>query len=291
MGQRRIGPYQLLGLIRAGHACEIWKIMRIGEESRMAMKLLRRGDKYTREQVDFLKHEYTVASRLQHDGVIRIHDCQSNPEGCYLIMELFAHPNLKQTIQLGVERLAYLAETIIRQSAAGLQYLHEQGWVHCDVKPDNFLVGDDGHVKLIDFSLAQRQKGRLSRLISGKARIQGTKSYMSPEQILGAPVDARSDIYSFGCVVYELIGGRVPFTGVSANALLTKHLRAKPPALEAANKNVTRDFSQLVARMMAKDPNRRPRSMQVLLDELRGTPLFQQRPLPPAAEGPKPDRR
>lgn len=290
-GQRRIGAYQLLNLIRAGHACEIWKVIRIGATDRLALKLLRRGPHYTREQIGFLKHEYLVGQRIEHPRIIRIEDFATSDDGCYLVMELYPHPNLKQQIQLGADRLAYLAERIIRDAAEALHYVHQQGWVHCDIKPDNFLVSDEGHVKLIDFSLAQRRKGRLGRLLSGRAKVQGTKSYMSPEQIRGQAIDAWSDMYSFGCVVHELLGGKVPFTGVNANDLLTKHLRSRPPTLESVNQNITREFSDLVGRMIAKDPARRPESMQALLDELDRTTIFRRRPVPPESTPPVADRR
>ena len=289
--QRRIGSYQLINLIRTGHACEIWKVLRASEWHGLAMKLLRQGPHHSREQLGLLRHEYTVGQPLKHDRIVHIYDFASGADGSYLVMELCSSLNLKQRIQFGVERIAHLAETIIRQAAEGLQYLHEQGWVHCDVKPDNFLVTDEGNVKLIDFSLAQRPKGRLSRLFAGRARIQGTKSYMSPEQIRGKAVDPRSDIYSFGCLLHELLGGKVPFTGVSTNELLTKHLRSRPPLLESVNRNVTNDFSDLVARMLAKEPAGRPDSMRSLLDEMDRMPVFERRPTPPKEARPAEDRR
>ena len=119
-------------------------------------------------------------------------------------MELFAAPNLKQWINQGSRgaRAAWPASSSAK-AAEGLAYFHSQGWIHRDIKPDNFLMNPKGDVKLIDFALAVRRKGGLARLFAGKTKVQGTRSYMSPEQIRGQPLDERADIYSFGCMVYE----------------------------------------------------------------------------------------
>ncbi|KKK74568.1 hypothetical protein LCGC14_2882460, partial [marine sediment metagenome] len=161
--------------------------------------------------------------------------------------------------------------------AEGLSYFNRQGWVHRDIKPDNFLVNDDGEVRLIDFALAQRSRRGLSRLLAMKGKVQGTRSYMSPEQIRGGALDARSDVYAFGCTLHELISGKPPFTGATANELLQKHIRSTPPALEASNKNITAEFAQLVRRALSKDPDKRPETV----DEFRVNKVFKVPPQPP----------
>jgi serine/threonine protein kinase len=183
-------------------------------------------------------------------------------------------------IHQGIEALQPAVPGLIRKAAEGLAYLHSQGWIHRDVKPDNFLMKPDGQVKLIDFALAIRRKGGLARLFAGRSKIQGTRSYMSPEQIRGQPLDERADLYSFGCMVYELLGGKPPYTGTSTNDLLTKHLRAPIPPLGASNRNVHEDFAELARRLLAKQPEERPASMADFLRELRGMQVFK---VPPAA--------
>jgi serine/threonine protein kinase len=162
--------------------------------------------------------------------------------------------------------------------ADGLYYLHTQGWIHRDVKPENYLVSPEGDVKLIDFALAQKQKGSLARMLSGKGKIQGTRSYMSPEQIRGKPLDPRADVYSFGCSIHELVGGKPPFTGSDTNELLMKHLRTPAPPLVVIDKNVTSEFSGLVQRLLSKKPDDRPESMEMFLREFRKIRVFKEMP-------------
>ena len=232
-----------------------------------------------------MKHEFTVGQNLVHPQVIRMYDFDPNAKFAYLGMEFFGPSDLKQLIQGGVERLAPIVPKMILQAAEGLAYFHKQGWIHRDIKPHNFLASEKGELKLIDFALAERRKGFLGRLFHRQSAVQGTRSYMPPEQIRRKALDQRSDIYSYGCLVHELVGGKPPFTGSTETELLNKHLRAAPPPLEAANRNVTLEFSQIVRQMLAKDPNDRPESMTDVLHWLKNNKIFR---APPRAKPPAP---
>jgi serine/threonine protein kinase len=155
--------------------------------------------------------------------------------------------------------------------------------VHRDIKPDNFLMNSVGDVKLIDFALAQRVRHGIAKLFRGRSKIQGTRSYMSPEQIRMQALDQRADIYSFGCMIFELLGGRPPFTGNSTNDLLMKHLNSAPPSVQTLNRNVTEQFAQLIRRAMAKRPADRPASMDDFLQEFLSVELFKVPPKPATA--------
>ncbi len=277
--QDYVGPFRLLNKIREGKTCEVWEVMNDLTRGRLAIKLLAGEAAKNREEVGFLKHEHQVGQKLDHPQVIKIYEFGTDHESVYLAMELFAAPNLKQWIHQGVEALAPVASECIHKAAEGLSYFHSQGWIHRDIKPDNFLMKPSGDVKLIDFALAVRPKRGLARMLARKSKIQGTRSYMSPEQIRGQHLDERADIYSFGCMIYELVGGKPPYTGNSTNDLLTKHLRAAIPPLQGANRNVSDDFAQLVRKTLAKTPAERPASMAEFLQEFRAMQVFK---VPPA---------
>ena len=279
--QDYVGSYRLLTLLRIGKTCQVWEVINDLNSERRALKLLLPEFMNDRQEVGFLRHEHEVGLKLDHPRVIKIHDFGLSRVDIYLAMELFPAPNVKQIIHQGIEQLVPVVCRVIRQAAEGLAYFHAQGWIHRDVKPDNFLMKPNGEVKLIDFALAQRRRQGLAKLFARKSKIQGTRSYMSPEQVRGQALDERADIYSFGCMVHELLGGRPPFTGSSTNELLTKHLRSAPPSLQSANRNVTDRFSALVRSMLAKSPVDRPPSMVEFLREFNSTDVFKS---PPATQ-------
>jgi len=270
----------MVRLIRAGATCQVWEAIR--SEKRVAIKYLQPEVRTSREEIGYLKHELEVGQQLRHANVIEIYEFNVDRSIAFLVMEYHPGKNVKMLIRQGLDSFAYLTQKIILQAAAGVQYLHEQGWVHRDVKPDNFLVNSAGEVKLIDFALATRIRSGLAKLLPSRTKVQGTRSYMAPEQIRGKSLDARADIYAFGCLLYELASGRLPFTGISPEDLLRKHLYAPIPVLIGANKNITNDFSDLVSMMMAKDPQQRPESMDDVIRRCRAIRIFKSTPKPPA---------
>lgn len=281
-GRDFLGNCRMLRLIRAGGTCQVWEA--ISEGKHVALKILQPDVRMNKEEIAYLKHEYEVGHPLKHENVIEIYGFDIDRDVAFLMMEYHPGRNIKMLIREGIESFAYLAPKMILDSARGLKYLHDQGWVHRDIKPDNFLVNDDGEVKLIDFALAMRLRTGFSRLFGGRTKVQGTRSYMAPEQIRGKGLDVGTDIYSFGCMLYELLSGKLPFTGVSPEELLRKHLYAPIPVLSGANKNVTPDMSDLVGRMMAKERQQRPTSMEDVIRYFRSVRVFRSTPKPPAGK-------
>ena len=276
-----LGPYRLLNVVNTGQTTQMWQAYHDGLQRFFAVKTLLDRFRRSREQVGYLKWEYAVGLKLRHERIIQVHEYNTDRGAAYLAMEWFSAPNMKQRMRQGVDNIAHLIPKIVIQSTEALAYFNGCGWVHRDIKPDNFLVDDDGAVKLIDFALARRRKGILSKLFAPKTKVQGTKSYMSPEQIRGGALDDRADLYSLGCTLFELVAGRPPYTGASANDLLMKHLKAAPPSLESANRNATPEFAQLIRRTMAKKPSARPKSVGEFLTEVRAIRIFRRDPQPP----------
>ena len=151
----------------------------------MAIKALREQFAKDRELATGLRWEHTVSQKTVHPRIIEIYSFGRERGITYLAMEWCSSPNMKQLILQGVTKLAPLAAKIIEQAAEGLGHFNDRGFVHRDIKPDNFLVSDNGDVKLIDLALAVRARRGLARLLATRSKVQGTRSYMSPEQIRG----------------------------------------------------------------------------------------------------------
>jgi serine/threonine protein kinase len=282
LGQEFVGSYRLLNAVKTGQTSQVWAAIDDQRRQRVAIKMLLQDHKKDREQIGYLKQEFAVAKGLDSPYVIHIYDFGIDRGTPYLVMELFPAGNMKELILRGRDQAMHLIPKIIENAALGLAYFHSQGWIHRDIKPDNFMVDLDGTVKLIDFALAQKPKTGLAKFFGGKTKkIQGTRSYMSPEQIRGLPLDFRSDIYSFGCAIHELVSGKLPFAAPSANELLQKHIATPPPPLEGIDPNVNKEFALLIRACMAKKPADRPDSMETFLTAFRSTRVFKVMPKAP----------
>ena len=274
-GRDFYGKYRLVRLIRAGASCQVWETVNDEDGQRYALKILRPEERENKAEIATLKHEFEVAHDLKHPNIIRIYEFNTELGTSYIAMELFHAVNLKILLRQGSERLFPIVKEVVDQAAEALYYLHERGWVHRDVKPDNFLVSEAGQVKLIDFAIAVKPQTGFSKLFSGwGGKVQGTRSYMSPEQIRNQALDARADVYSFGCVLYELVTGRAPFTGDSPNDLLNRHITAPPPSAQMLSPNVATPFAELIRRMMSKRKEDRPQNMWEFLKIFRGIQVF-----------------
>lgn len=275
-----VGNYRMFHLIRAGSVFEIWTVRPMSETTPYAMKWLPPGEHHTRHNVAELRYEYTVGKTLDHERVVKTYEFNSTSNGTYVLLELFKVPNLKQQIVTNQKAMQPNMEQILVQAAQGIHHLHERGWIHRDIKPDNFLMSDDFEVKIIDFNLAMKIPSGLSKFFGGKKQVAGTHSYMSPEQIRGQLLDIRTDVYSYGCMVHELFSGKAPFTANSPNELLTKHLRNRPPSLTITDKNITPEFANLVLRLISKDAKNRPSTMTDVIYEIKSTKMFYNPPQP-----------
>jgi serine/threonine-protein kinase len=270
-----IGGYRLLKHMVTGQTSQVWEVVESASNRHFAMKLLlpeRARDPVHRR---FLMHEATVGKQLAHPNIIKIITVVKDDKNPCIVMEFFPVGSLKlRLIAKQFDFIKEKAHTILKQAATALAFMNAKGWVHKDVKLDNILANGAGEVRLIDFALAERIPTGLAKMFRRKSKPQGTRSYMSPEQIRGLVLDGRADVYSFGASAYELVTGRPPFRGLSAQDLLVKHISEKPLSPRFHNSEVTEEFADLVLRMLAKKKEDRPRDFHEVLMALRTLRVF-----------------
>ncbi len=275
-----IDEYTLLNHIATGSSTQVWEaIEKGGGDRHYAMKLMLPEALAESEHRNVLKHEAKIAERFDHPNLIRFQKLVMNKKRGYLVMDYFRAPNLKMQLQSEGVSLQIRIVRLFEQLCQALGYLHDLGWVHRDVKPDNILFNRASELRLIDFSLTTRAAGAMSKLIGGKEKvIQGTRTYISPETILKAPPSPQSDIYSLGITLFEVLAGEPPFRGTSPDDLLKKHLTtaALPPS--AFNDNVTPEMDRFVLKMLAKRTKDRHKNTQEMLAEFRNIKPFKEDP-------------
>jgi len=279
LGLGYIGPFRLLEIINRGQSCCLWRAYDDEKREYVGVKTLLDSLGGQRSQIQLLEHEYNVATKFLHPNLIKILHYDWHNKVPYIVMEWFPAANLKMWINRGYEAYCEHLPQIFIQSAKALAYQHKQGWVHRDVKPDNFLFDPESvTVKMIDFALARKTASGFMKWFAFKGKTQGTPSYMAPEQIQRLPPSPHADIYGLGCTFYEMLTTRLLFTGDSLNDLLTKHLSTTPPPVLQRNKNVTPEFAEVIKMMLAKKPKDRPKDTQELLRLLQTVRLFRRPP-------------
>ncbi|MGW0787810.1 tetratricopeptide repeat protein [Streptomyces sp. NPDC002911] len=258
--------YRLLDLIGRGGMGEVWRARDESLGRQVAVKCLRpmgpqHDQAFTRILRERFRREARVAAALQHRGVTVVHDFGESDGVLYLVMELLEGRNLSQLLEDNKQHPLPVADVvdIAEQVADALGHTHQQGIVHRDLKPANIMRLDDGAVKICDFGIARlgHDIGFTSRL-TGTGIAMGTPHYMSPEQISGGEVDHRSDLYSLGCVLYEIATGVPPFDMDDAWAVLVGHRDTAPEPPRTHRAELPRFFDKVVLDLLAKTPGERP---------------------------------
>ena len=278
MAQERIGRYEILQRLGSGVFGTVYRARDTGLDRVVAVKVLLPHHAEDQTVVERFLREARFAARLDHPNVVRIYDVGQEDDSYYIVME-FVPTSLKEVLgregRLAPER----ALDIARQIALGLAEAHRHEIVHRDVKPANVLIAEDATVKVTDFGIARAAD--LARL-SGTREAIGTPAYMSPEQVRGGEIDPRSDVYSLGCVLYELVAGTVPYSG-SVFEVMRQHQEAPVPRLSDADSTVPRPVQEIVQRALAKSPDERFQSAEEMADAIRAAvPGITQAPPPPA---------
>src|SRR5262247_1738857 len=263
--------YYLESKLGVGGMGTVYRARRLLIGDMVAVKVLQPDQVANPQAVERFRREAQTAARLKHPNVATVYDFDVSTEGLnYLVMELAEGESLRKV----VERQGTLAETdaaeIIRQVCAALDEAHRQGVVHRDIKPENILVRtvpEGVQVKVLDFGIAALRDvnaGRLTRT----GYVVGTPHYMSPEHCLGEELDGRSDIYSLGVVLFEMLTGVVPFDSATTTAIVVKHVNDPPPPPRTLNPKISRAVESVALRALEKRRDARPQTAGEMAREL-----------------------
>ncbi len=226
--------------------------------------------------VERFRREAQAAASLNHPSIVAVYDSGEHDNTYFIVMEYVEGRSLAEVIRAEAPLYPDRAAEIVTDVAAALGFAHRNGMVHRDVKPGNILITPTGQVKVTDFGIA-RAFGATNEELTQVGSVMGTATYFSPEQAQGLPVDPRSDLYSLGVVLYEMVTGRPPFTGDSAVATAYKHVRETPPRPASINPDIPPALEAIIARLLAKNPSSRYASAEDLRADLRryreGRPL------------------
>jgi eukaryotic-like serine/threonine-protein kinase len=261
------GRYALISHLARGGMADVWvaEDRRLGRQ--VAVKILH--DQYAASDafVERFRREAQAAANLTHPGVVAVHDWGEDDGTYFMVMELVQGRNLRDIVRTEHALLPRRVAEIGAEAAAALSAAHAQGLVHRDVKPANILLTPDGSVKVADFGIARAFDD--SDQLTRTGAVIGTATYFSPEQAQGHGADSRSDIYSLGVVMYEMLTGQPPFTGESPVAVAYQHVSEAPPPPSVINPQVPRSLEAVVMKAMAKDPDARYQTADDLGRDLR----------------------
>ena len=280
------GRYRLEASIGAGGMAQVFRGIDTTLDRTVAIKIL--APQFARDPsfVDRFRREAQAAARLNHPNIVNVYDTGEDGETNYIVMEHVEGRTLAEYLAGGGRLAPTKAAEIAEKVAEALAAAHAQGVIHRDIKPANIMVTRDGRVKVMDFGIARLVAG--PDTVEQTAAVLGTAAYLSPEQAQGQTVDARSDLYSLGVVLYEMLGGRAPFTGDSAMAVAYKHVQETPLPPSSLNHDVQPPLDAVVMRALAKNPANRYQSAGEFRDDLRRVIAGQEveaTPLLPAGAG------
>lgn len=275
MTGQTIQQYEIREKLGSGGMGDVYKARDTKLNRFVAIKALPHGKAGDPERRRRFLQEAQSASALNHPNIITIHDIVSHGGGEYLVMEHVQGKTLGQSIPRGGMPPDRVLD-IGKQIASALAAAHKAGIIHRDLKPGNIMISDSGHVKLLDFGLAKQIEtgpdDETRTALTMEGAILGTAAYMSPEQAEGKPIDTRSDIFSLGTVLYEMLTGSRTFAGDSQLSTLTAVLRDEPRPIKELVEGVPVEFERLIARCLRKDPAKRWQNVEdlhVVLSDLK----------------------
>jgi serine/threonine-protein kinase len=243
----------------------------IGDDTRLnrkvAIKVLRRDLARDPSFVARFRKEALAAGGLNHSGIVSVYDSGEENNSPYIVMELITGESLRQFLQKGLipqDRALEIVEGILQ----ALEYSHKEGIVHRDIKPGNIMITNSGDIKVMDFGIA-RATDDIGATMTNTWNVVGTAQYLSPEQATGEMADGRSDLYSLGCLMYELLTGRPPFTGDTPVSIAYQHVSSPITPASQVKPGLSTDIDRMLEVVLSKDPNNRYQDATAMLADLQ----------------------
>ncbi|MBQ6527739.1 MAG: Stk1 family PASTA domain-containing Ser/Thr kinase [Clostridia bacterium] len=265
-GKLLAGRYRLVEQVGVGGMAIVYRAIDENTGHYVAVKLLRPDLAHDADYVTRFQREAEAASKMTHHNIVNLTDVGMDGDNRFLVMEYVSGKTLKQIIQEKGKLSSRTATQITIRILSALQHAHENGIIHRDIKPQNILVNTEGHVKVADFGIARIANS--ATLTKGDV-VMGSVHYFSPEQASGQPADERSDIYSVGVVLYEMLTGRVPFDGDNQVAIAMQHIHNRPVPIEQIAPEVPASLNAVCMKALAKNPIYRYQSAKEMASDLK----------------------
>src|SRR5580698_3938266 len=260
----RLGPYEIVSPLGAGGMGEVYRARDSRLKREVAIKVLPQALSLDADRLRRFEQEALATAALNHPNILAVFDIGTNEGSPYVVSELLEGETLRERLRSGSIALRKTLDYAL-QIAHGLAAAHEKGIIHRDLKPENLFLTKDGRVKILDFGLAkltQTESGDHTSLptmthVTEVGTVLGTAGYMSPEQVRGVAVDARSDIFSVGAILNEMVSGKRAFHGDTAADTMSAILKEDPPDLSETNRNVSPALERIVQHCLEKNPEQR----------------------------------
>ncbi len=262
---QRVGGYRIIERVGRGGMGTVYKAEQIDLQRIVALKVISEEHTKDKDFVDLFIHEARAAAKLNHPNIVQVYDVKRHNEYYYFSMEYVSGGSVQEILNKQKKIDTDQSVQMVLDAAKGLDYAHKKGIIHRDVKPDNLMISETQMIKIGDMGLARGLEEKVGP--EEETSVIGTPHYIAPEQVLGRPADFRSDIYSLGATAYRMLAGITPFSAPSVRDLVNKKVREDAQSILELSPEVPKAVADVVARMMARDPERRYQSMtEVIVD-------------------------
>lgn len=265
-GSTFAGRYQIIEEIGSGGMGKAYKVLDKEINAKIALKLIKPEIASDKKTIERFRNELKTARDISHKNICRMYDLNKEEDSYYITMEYVDGQNLRALIRQTGHLAVGTALNIAKQVCEGLSEAHRLGIVHRDLKPSNVMIDQNGNARIMDFGIARSLE---SRGITGAGVMIGTPEYMSPEQAEAKDIDQRSDIYSFGVILYEMLTGKVPFEGDTPLSIAVKHKTEYPPDPSLYNAQIPNHLRRVILHCLEKDKGKRYQNTGELLLDLK----------------------